>query len=57
MHTILRLPAVMANVGLSRSSIYLRVEEGTFPGLCLWVQGPLGGSNRMSRSGFANGSN
>jgi prophage regulatory protein len=31
MHTILRLPAVMANIGLSRSSIYLRVAEGTFP--------------------------
>lgn len=31
MHSILRLPAVMANIGLSRSSIYLRVAEGTFP--------------------------
>ncbi len=31
MHTILRLPAVMASIGLSRSSIYLRVAEGTFP--------------------------
>jgi prophage regulatory protein len=31
MHTILRLPAVMANIGLSRSSIYLRIAEGTFP--------------------------
>ncbi len=31
MHTILRLPAVIANIGLSRSSIYLRVAEGTFP--------------------------
>jgi len=31
MNTILRLPAVMANIGLSRSSIYLRVAEGTFP--------------------------
>ncbi|TLS68640.1 AlpA family transcriptional regulator [Mariprofundus erugo] len=29
--TILRLPAVKARSGLSRSSIYLRVEEGTFP--------------------------
>ena len=28
---ILRLPAVMALTGLSRSTIYLRVEEGTFP--------------------------
>ncbi len=29
--TILRLPAVMARVGLSRSSIYLRISEGRFP--------------------------
>jgi prophage regulatory protein len=30
-HTILRLPAVKANTGLSRSTIYLRMTEGTFP--------------------------
>lgn len=30
-HVILRLPAVKARTGLSRSSIYLRVSEGTFP--------------------------
>jgi prophage regulatory protein len=30
-HTILRLPAVKASVGLSRSTIYLRIAEGTFP--------------------------
>lgn len=30
-HTILRLPAVKASTGLSRSTIYLRVAEGTFP--------------------------
>ena len=29
--TILRLPAVRARTGLSRSSIYLFVSEGTFP--------------------------
>jgi prophage regulatory protein len=29
--TILRLPAVMARVGLSRSTIYLRIVQGTFP--------------------------
>lgn len=29
--TILRLPAVKARTGLSRSSIYLRITEGTFP--------------------------
>lgn len=31
MKTILRLPAVKARTGLSRSSIYLRVSEGRFP--------------------------
>jgi prophage regulatory protein len=30
-HTILRLPAVKVRTGLSRSTIYLRVSEGTFP--------------------------
>jgi prophage regulatory protein len=29
--TIMRLPAVIASVGLSRSSIYLRISEGNFP--------------------------
>lgn len=29
--TILRLPAVKSRTGLSRSTIYLRVKEGTFP--------------------------
>lgn len=28
---ILRLPAVKLRTGLSRSTIYLRVSEGTFP--------------------------
>ena len=28
--TILRLPAVKATTGLSRSTIYLRISEGTF---------------------------
>lgn len=31
MHTILRLPEVKKNTGLSRSTIYLRISEGTFP--------------------------
>lgn len=31
MHTILRLSAVKARTGLSRSTIYLRISEGTFP--------------------------
>jgi len=30
-HAILRLPAVKAMIGLSRSTIYLRIAEGTFP--------------------------
>ena len=30
-HRILRLPAVRASTGLSRSTIYLRVSQGTFP--------------------------
>lgn len=30
-HTILRLPAVKASTGLSRSTIYLRMAEGKFP--------------------------
>ena len=31
MQTILRLPAVRARVSMSRSTIYQRVREGTFP--------------------------
>ena len=30
-HTVLRLPAVTARTGLSRSTIYLRVSQGAFP--------------------------
>lgn len=30
-HTILRLPAVKARTGLSRSTIYLRVSDSNFP--------------------------
>jgi prophage regulatory protein len=30
-NVILRLPEVKARTGLSRSTIYLRVSEGTFP--------------------------
>ena len=29
--TILRLPAVKARTGLARSTIYLRISEGSFP--------------------------
>jgi prophage regulatory protein len=31
MTRILRLPAVMAHTGLSRSTIYLRISEDRFP--------------------------
>jgi prophage regulatory protein len=31
MQSILRLPAVRARVAMSRSTIYQRVREGTFP--------------------------
>lgn len=30
-HTILRLPEVKARVGLSRSTIYLRISQNDFP--------------------------
>ncbi len=30
-HTLLRLPAVKARTGLSRSTIYFRVSQGAFP--------------------------
>jgi prophage regulatory protein len=30
-HNILRLPAVSASTGLSRSTIYLRIAQGVFP--------------------------
>jgi prophage regulatory protein len=30
-NTILRLPAVRARTGLARSTIYLRIAQGTFP--------------------------
>ena len=30
-HTILRLPAVKAATGLSRSTLYLRIAHGVFP--------------------------
>jgi len=31
-HQVLRLPEVIAETGLSKSTIYLRISEGTFPG-------------------------
>jgi prophage regulatory protein len=47
-HTILRLPTVRTRTGLSRSTIYLRVSQGTFPGPVSlggravgWVEGEI----------------
>jgi prophage regulatory protein len=37
MHTILRLPDVKRSTGLSRSTIYLRIAQGTFPGQLAWA--------------------
>jgi prophage regulatory protein len=63
-HTILRLPAVMRSTGLSRSTIYLRVAQGTFPRpvslggrsvgwleheLDEWVQGRIQASRKALR--------
>jgi prophage regulatory protein len=31
MHSILRLPAVKARTGLSRSTLYLKIRSGEFP--------------------------
>jgi len=30
-NTIIRLPTVIAHTGLSRSTIYLRIKQGSFP--------------------------
>lgn len=30
-HTLLRLPAVLAKVGLGRSAVYQRINRGEFP--------------------------
>ena len=46
-HSILRLPAVQKRTGLSRSSIYRRINEGTFP-----RQVKLGGGSKGRAIGF-----
>jgi prophage regulatory protein len=45
---VLRLPEVMTRVGLSRSTIYLRMNQGTFPKAislgaraCGWVESEI----------------
>lgn len=30
-HKLLRLPAVIKRVGMSRSSVYRKIQEGSFP--------------------------
>src|SRR5258708_38212933 len=40
--TILRLPAVQARTGLSRSTIYLHVADGSFLGAVLFGVGAVG---------------
>jgi prophage regulatory protein len=49
-HVILRLPAVRARTGLSRSTIYLRIAQGTFPAAYSlggravgWLEGEIDG--------------
>ena len=47
-HKLLRLPQVKATTGLSKSSIYARISEGTFPKqiplgprLVVWVESEI----------------
>jgi prophage regulatory protein len=47
-HKLLRLPQVKATTGLSKSSIYARISEGTFPKqiplgprLVVWVESDI----------------
>ena len=47
-HKLLRLPEVKATTGLSKSSIYARIAEGTFPRqiplgprLVVWVESDI----------------
>ncbi len=41
-HTILRLPAVRARTGLSKTTIYFQVSEGVFPAPVLLGQRAVG---------------
>jgi len=63
--SILRLPAVKTRTGLSRSTIYLRVSQGTFPrpvglgGRAVgWLEGEIQGwlAERIAVSRAAMGS-
>jgi len=61
---ILRLPAVKAKTGLSRSTIYARVAQGTFPAALIlgpntvgwleadveaWIEKQIAASRRLQR--------
>ena len=47
----LRLPEVLARTGLSRSTVYVRLEQGRFPGRSRWALVPLVGSSLRWTSG------
>lgn len=66
LNAILRLPAVKARTGLSRSTIYLRVATGTFPrpislgaravgwlesDIQMWIDERVASSRRMRQVG------
>ena len=53
MHTILRLPDVKRSTGLSRSTIYLRITQGTFPKLVSLGGRAVGGWKPKSNSGYS----
>ena len=59
--TVLRLPAVQAMCGLSRSTIYARIQEGTFPSTISlgaravgWVESEIAALNAARISGMSN---
>ena len=52
--TILRLPVVIAQTGLSRSSIYLRISMGTFPSPIALGGRAVGWVKMRSKRGLSN---
>ena len=69
-HMMLRLPAVKAATGLSRSTIYQRVADGTFPApvnlggravawldeeVQIWLQGRIDAARSLPNSARLNG--
>lgn len=53
---VLRRPKVQERTGLSKSGIYLAIQNGEFPAPSRLESGPLGGSNATSRLGYVSGS-